>query len=409
VRNAFRRTGAVLIVAVTLLTAASPAARAAVPESSLAAVIGYDAQGEGVAAALGFLIGVSDDGEQYIVTMDMSAQNAQSYKVFPRPSDQSASADVSLLFQSSRFKAVLLLPAGQLSGMAVPRYADTSALSAGQNMQTVTLLDDGSYETISGKIDSLEDNGVAVTFDSEIGFLGAPLFLEDGGIIGMIVARTEGNRGAAVFAHVLIDDLVGGDNTGGSGSQGSSPPSGGGSDTNDPAFWESLGGKIGGALIAAAIALIGLYIGKKRRKKSAPPQADTWTPPPLQPDAEIVAATPVGVTQPAPPQPSSSARRLTGIRGTGGQYNIMAFPVKDCIAIGRDPERCNIIFAPQTNGVSSRHCEIVRVGDGLQLVDRGSSYGTFVGGAKLSANVPSDLRAGDAFYLGDKRNSFVVY
>ena len=101
--------------------------------------------------------------------------------------------------------------------------------------------------------------------------------------------------------------------------------------------------------------------------------------------------------------------KADGIRGTGGQYNTMSFPVPDRALVGRDPERCSIVFAAHTNGVSALHCEITRVDTGLQICDRGSSYGTFLGETKLTVNVPVDIKPGDTFYLGDKRNSFVVY
>ena len=109
------------------------------------------------------------------------------------------------------------------------------------------------------------------------------------------------------------------------------------------------------------------------------------------------------------PAQQSASHKLTGIIGTGGQYNTMSFPVPVKAAIGRDPAKCGIVFAPQTKGVSSLHCEIVRMGDGLQIYDRGSSYGTFLGGTKLPVNMPYDLTPGDSFYLGEERNSFTVY
>ena len=55
------------------------------------------------------------------------------------------------------------------------------------------------------------------------------------------------------------------------------------------------------------------------------------------------------------------------------------------------------------------HCEILRVGDSLKIIDHNSTYGTFLSGAKLQPNVPVELKAGSSFYLGDPRNSFVVY
>jgi len=105
---------------------------------------------------------------------------------------------------------------------------------------------------------------------------------------------------------------------------------------------------------------------------------------------------------PAPIAPKS-------IRGTAGQYAGMAFPVTASLAMGRDPKRCNIIFDSSTPGISSFHCEVQKGTSGLLLVDRGSSYGTYLdSGVKLTPNVPVELKAGSGFYVGDRRNSFIV-
>jgi len=143
-------------------------------------------------------------------------------------------------------------------------------------------------------------------------------------------------------------------------------------------------------VIAAALVIV-----FKRKKKTGAASAENKLPSPAQ-------------SNPASLPPSQNAR-LRGIRGTDGQYNNTVFEVSDRTLIGRDPARCSIIFAPQAQGVSSLHCEILRVGDGLKIIDHGSSYGTFLSGAKLQPNIPVELKAGSSFYLGEKRNSFIVY
>jgi len=148
---------------------------------------------------------------------------------------------------------------------------------------------------------------------------------------------------------------------------------------------------VGVVALAAVAAVIIVLNAKGKKKTGAAKRAES-----------IAAATPAGGV---PPQ---AAHRLKGIRGTGGQYNTTEFLVSDRMIIGRDPARCNIVFTPQTEGVSSVHCEIRRAGDSLQLIDHGSTYGTFLAGAKIQASAVMELKAGSSFYLGDKRNSFVV-
>jgi len=110
----------------------------------------------------------------------------------------------------------------------------------------------------------------------------------------------------------------------------------------------------------------------------------------------------------ADPQPVAQIP-AQGIIGTGGEFLHNRIPVPDRIRIGRDPRQCQLIFGKMAAGISSLHCEVVNRGGTMQLIDRGSKYGTIVRSNKLEANVPVDLRPGDDFYLGSKRNSFRVY
>jgi hypothetical protein len=156
---------------------------------------------------------------------------------------------------------------------------------------------------------------------------------------------------------------------------------------------------IGAGVVVIGVVLTIVLVLRNSKKAAAP-----------VPSPSYAQQVPVGAAVTKPSYAQAPQPRLTGIRGTGGQFNTTSFPVSDRIAVGRDPARCAVIFQPQTAGVSSLHCEIIRQGDVLQLVDRGSSYGTFLeSGQKLSANVPVSLNAGQGFYLGDKRNSFTVY
>ncbi|MCL1817251.1 MAG: trypsin-like peptidase domain-containing protein, partial [Clostridiales bacterium] len=148
-----------------------------------------------------------------------------------------------------------------------------------------------------------------------------------------------------------------------------------------------------GVVLLIAIAVVALAFISKGKQKGAVTKAPAIT----DTDESRLAST------------LPSVQRLKGIRGTSGQYNTTEFLVSDHLVIGRDPARCNIVFAPQTEGVSSVHCEVRRNGDTLQLVDHGSTYGTFLSGIKMQANNPMELKAGSSFYLGDKRNSFIIY
>jgi hypothetical protein len=258
---------------------------------------------------------------------------------------------------------------------------------------------------------------------------GGPLVNDDGAVIGVnTYGDTETDVNLAIYSDYLVDAL---DQMGVSYTLTGSVPAFNPGDEpipvptaapDDTVFWEAIGASLGGALLLIIVCVVVLRMRKKKAAAPAvaqfsggpsPGQPYAGQPSPGQPYAgqpspgqPYGATAPVSFTQPAAVTPGV---KLTGIRGTGGQYNAKSFPVASRTVIGRDGKRCNLIFDPQTNGVSALHCEIVRSGDSLQLTDLGSTYGTFLNGSKLAVNVPSSLQPGSSFYLGEKRNSFVVY
>ena len=74
--------------------------------------------------------------------------------------------------------------------------------------------------------------------------------------------------------------------------------------------------------------------------------------------------------------------------------------------IGRASDN-QIIFPPDTAGVSRQHC-VLRANPDLTIEDCGSSVGTVVGGQKLAPHVPQRLVSGQKVALGSSKNSFVV-
>lgn len=100
---------------------------------------------------------------------------------------------------------------------------------------------------------------------------------------------------------------------------------------------------------------------------------------------------------------------LPQIIGKSGYFTSKKFSVKDKLIIGRDPKRAKIIFPDKTKGVSAVHMEIRNIDGSLQIVDLGSTYGTFLSdGTKLNSTVPYVVNKGDEFYLGAKENRFQV-
>lgn len=157
------------------------------------------------------------------------------------------------------------------------------------------------------------------------------------------------------------------------------PPSNSGSDNNSLLFIAVIAGGVG---IAAAL------WRKKKNKPSSVPMAETPA---------------------AAGQVNHADSYLPPLQlvCTQGRFAGNNFPITGNIAMGRDPKRCQIVFPSSTPGISSLHCEVQKNGERVSLVDRGSSYGTFIsGGIKLTPNQPYMLQRGDTFYLASHKNQF---
>ncbi|MEN6595771.1 MAG: trypsin-like peptidase domain-containing protein [Clostridiaceae bacterium] len=144
---------------------------------------------------------------------------------------------------------------------------------------------------------------------------------------------------------------------------------------------------------AAAIVILTVLLLTKNKKKQ---QADYVAPNP----------------QPQPtPQPSSApikGRQITNI-GQASSLGGKSFAVQGKVIIGRDPAKCQVVFPAKTPGISSTHCAVQEIAQGVVVTDLGSSYGTFLdNGTKLEPNKPYTVPVGEAFYLASKDNGFRV-
>ena len=84
---------------------------------------------------------------------------------------------------------------------------------------------------------------------------------------------------------------------------------------------------------------------------------------------------------------------------TGQQY---AIPDSGKMLIGRSVE-ANIRYPADTKGVSRNHCQVYWNNGSLQVMDLGSTSGTFLRGkGQLVPNTPVALTDGSTIYLGSK-------
>lgn len=95
--------------------------------------------------------------------------------------------------------------------------------------------------------------------------------------------------------------------------------------------------------------------------------------------------------------------------GTGGYMDGRKYPFAGKeITIGR--YNTNVIRYPENApGVSRSHAKLYMDGGRLMLMDCNSSSGTFLKRmGKLQPMLPVEVKIGDVFYIGEKRNGFII-
>lgn len=97
---------------------------------------------------------------------------------------------------------------------------------------------------------------------------------------------------------------------------------------------------------------------------------------------------------------------ITGMKGIMANRS---FNINGSIVLGRNSQKCNVCFPVDSKGISGVHCQIRQAGGGYEIVDLGSSNGTFLGsGQKLTPNVPVYIPDGTYFYLGSAEQLFQI-
>lgn len=147
-----------------------------------------------------------------------------------------------------------------------------------------------------------------------------------------------------------------------------------------------------GAAVVVAAAVVVILVMMSKKKKAPAAQAPA-------------AAQPVRMASQSKAAPAGSAQ----IIGIAGLFAGTTFPLNNVATIGRNSETCNIAYPVNSQGISGTHCQILRQGDSYIIVDKGSSYGTFLGnGERLQPEVSVRLESGDFFYLGSRDQLFQI-
>ncbi len=102
-----------------------------------------------------------------------------------------------------------------------------------------------------------------------------------------------------------------------------------------------------------------------------------------------------------------AASRLIGLEG---DYAGKSIPLsRDTLTIGRSRD-CNLVMRNYVKGISKTHCAIRFSSSrgAYQIMDLGSTYGTYVNGKKIAPKTAKTLNRNDVINLGSKRVGFRV-
>jgi len=96
------------------------------------------------------------------------------------------------------------------------------------------------------------------------------------------------------------------------------------------------------------------------------------------------------------------------IQITSGSLSGRRFPVtKAGLLLGRDSSKCQVVFTEDI--VSGEHAWIVPLDNGVVVIDRGSSNGTFINSVDSPRVSKVGLQNGDRVYLGKKGSVVITY
>lgn len=119
---------------------------------------------------------------------------------------------------------------------------------------------------------------------------------------------------------------------------------------------------------------------------------------------------PVLVSQPIQTNISSAVTAPTHIPGQPhggpaleGMQGVLAgrrIPIQTVMTMGVDPSQCNIVLPQGTPGISRRHLRIWVANGQVQLMDLGSTYGTWLNGKKMTPGLLYPTAAGSMIFMG---------
>ena len=111
------------------------------------------------------------------------------------------------------------------------------------------------------------------------------------------------------------------------------------------------------------------------------------------------------------PEPPAHVLRSPVVEAHGAAEGTWLLPpTGEALAIGRSPD-CELLYPPNTPGVSSHHCTVRWDGSSGEFIvlDTGSTYGTYLeSGMELEKNTDYRLPPGSRLWLGQPKNIIIL-
>lgn len=198
---------------------------------------------------------------------------------------------------------------------------------------------------------------------------------------------------------------TGNDGNGGSGISGNRGNDRGGSSDHGSMPYLLLAAALAVAVIAA-----GIMFMKKDKNKDKKESGETFddTFPSFHMDSMTDVLDSGPVLTPVPKRPNGQKLWLVC---SGGYMDGRVYPIENApITIGRgNPSQLVVCYPGDTPGVSRNHARLYRENGKLMLMDCNSSNGTYVKNmGKMAPMQPREMKAGDVFYIGEKKNRFEI-
>lgn len=105
-------------------------------------------------------------------------------------------------------------------------------------------------------------------------------------------------------------------------------------------------------------------------------------------------------TAPNPPTTPPAGSGVPVLEGVKGSYAGRTIPIRQELYLGVDASKCAIVYPQGSPGISRVHLRIWPDNGRLMAMDMGSTYGSWLGGKKMTPGLVYSLPPGSYVYLG---------